>query len=147
MTNRSTVPPERRAEVAERRKRVLAARLRGESFRAIADREDIAVSTAHQDYQTALSDIPKPEAEQLRKVEGERLDMLQKGVWDAAILGDIDASRQALRIIDRRAKLFGLDAPQKVDVSTGNVDLDATVAKILQVAEIAVRGQDGKSDG
>lgn len=147
MANASKMPPEKRAQVAERRKRVLNARIRGEGFQVIADREGIALSTAHNDYTTALADIPKPEADSMRKIEGERLDALQNAVWQDALMGDIPAGAQALKVIDRRAKLFGLDAPQKLDVSTGDVDLDGTVAKILQVAEIAIRGQEGGGNG
>lgn len=136
--------PEGDVARAERRQRVLAARLRGETFRVIAGREKISTQTAHSDMTTALADIPRAEADELRALELGRLDALQDAVWGEALDGDIPAGQQALRIIDRRARLLGLDAPTRVDMGVGDVDLDATVAKILAVAEIAVRGDQGE---
>ncbi|AJE32549.1 hypothetical protein B842_03480 [Corynebacterium humireducens NBRC 106098 = DSM 45392] len=136
--------PVRAAALAERRKRVLQARLEGRSFRAIADAEELSVSTVHDDYTRALGDIPRAEADSLRKVEGARLDALQAAVWEKAMLGNLDAGHQVLRIIDRRCRLFGLDAPQQVELSAGDVDLDATVAKVLEAAQAAVRVKDGE---
>ena len=53
----------------------------------------------------------------MRAVEGERLDALQRAVWSAAIFGDTDAIKSVLAIMARRARLFGLDMPAKVDVA------------------------------
>jgi hypothetical protein len=50
-------------------------------------------------------------------VEGERLDAMQRAVWAAAISGDTDAIKSVLAIMARRARLFGLDMPAKVDVA------------------------------
>jgi len=53
----------------------------------------------------------------MRQTEGARLDRMQRAVWPAAISGDIKAGAQVLRIMERRARLFGLDAPTKVEVA------------------------------
>ena len=47
-------------------------------------------------------------------MEGARLDRLHQAVWDAAINGDCYAIDRVLKLMERRAKLFGLDAPNKV---------------------------------
>ncbi|MGV7222960.1 MAG: hypothetical protein ACQ9MH_15700 [Nitrospinales bacterium] len=47
-------------------------------------------------------------------MESERLDQLHRGCWDAAIGGDLYAIDRALKIMERRSKLFGLDAPNKI---------------------------------
>ena len=91
-----------------------------------------------------LANIPKLEADELRQQEVERLDLLTKAVWQHAMAGDPTAIDKALKIIDRRAKLLGLDAPQQVEMSTGDVDLDSTVTKLLKVAELA---RDHDNDG
>ena len=39
------------------------------------------------------------------------------GHWEKAIHGDVNSTRTVLTIMDRRAKLLGLDAPQRLDVT------------------------------
>ncbi len=53
----------------------------------------------------------------MRAVEGERLDAMQQAVWAAAISGDTDAIKSVLAIMARRARLFGLNMPAKVEVA------------------------------
>ncbi len=53
---------------------------------------------------------------ELRAVECERLDALQRAVWAAAMTGDVDAVKAVLQVIDRRCRLLGLNAPQRVSV-------------------------------
>lgn len=126
-----------------RQKEALQLRMAGATYREIAEQQQRNVADVHKDVQKAMRDIPKEEADALRKQERDRLDKLQFALWDSAISGDVHASQQVLKIIDRRAKLLGLDAPQQVEVSASDVDLDATVARILQAAEIAHRGDEG----
>jgi hypothetical protein len=68
-------------------------------------------------------------AAELRQLEGARLDTLQAQWWPHAIRGDYPAAKFVLRIMERRAKLFGLDAPQQVRVSTP--DLDRRIEEML----------------
>jgi hypothetical protein len=55
-------------------------------------------------------------------VEGRRLDAMQTAVWDAASGGDTDAIRAVLGIMARRAKLFALDAPQRLAVGISETE-------------------------
>ncbi|WP_182349342.1 hypothetical protein [Tomitella gaofuii] len=121
--------PIRREHQAQRAKQALQLRLEGHTFRGIAEQLGVSPATIVADVDKALSDIPKREAEQLRGEEILRLDRLQRGVWQEAINGDIHASQQALRIIDRRAKMLGLDAPQRVELGAQDADLEAVLAK------------------
>src|SRR5699024_2045667 len=84
-------------------------------------------------------DIPMQQADEMRTVELSRLDRLQRAVWGKAVKGDLQAVDRALKIIDRRSKLLGLDAPQQVQITANDVDLDATVDKMLRVAEMALQ--------
>lgn len=47
------------------------------------------------------------------EMELRRLDDLLMSVWPAARQGELSAIDRALRIMERRAKLMGLDAPEK----------------------------------
>ena len=49
-------------------------------------------------------------------MELERLSALDAAHWDKAMQGNGEATDRVLRIMERRAKLLGLDAPIKVNV-------------------------------
>ena len=123
---------------AERKRNALELRLAGASYRDIADALQVSPATALQDCKEALADIPAQQADEMRTVELSRLDRLQRAVWPRAIKGDLQAVDRAIKIIDRRAKLFGLDAPQQVQITANDIDLDAAVDKMLRVAEMAL---------
>jgi hypothetical protein len=72
---------------------------------------------AHQIVQKALDEIRENLAENANAViamELERLDEMLLGLWEKAKAGDLGAVEKAIRIMERRAKLLGLDAPSKV---------------------------------
>ena len=125
---------ENQMEIQERRKKALTLRLGGATYAEIGDALGVSNWTAWQDIHKSLADIPKAEADQLREEEVARLDRMQRAVWGDALKGDLKAMQMVVKIIDRRAKLLGLDAPQQVELS-GEVDLDATVRKILAATE------------
>lgn len=123
---------------AERKRNALELRLAGASYRDIAQALEVSPATALQDCKEALADIPAQQADEMRTVELSRLDRLQRAVWPRAVKGDLQAVDRAIKIIDRRAKLFGLDAPQQVQITANDIDLDAAVDKMLRVAEMAL---------
>lgn len=125
-------------ERAERKKNALELRLAGASYRDIAQALNCSVGTATNDCKEALAEIPMQQADEMRTVELSRLDRLQRAVWPKAVKGDLQAVDRAIKIIDRRAKLFGLDAPQQVQITASDIDLDAAVDKMLRVAEMAL---------
>ena len=45
-----------------------------------------------------------------------RLDVAQRAIWKKVVKGDLAAIDRLLKIMQRRAKLIGLDAPVKLDV-------------------------------
>ncbi|MEV5429260.1 hypothetical protein [Streptomyces sp. NPDC052701] len=89
-------------------------------------------SGARKLVQRALAARADPSAAQLRVIEGVRLDMLLRAVWPHAMKGETESVREAVRISERRAKLFGLDAPavHKVDMQ----QRDERVARIKALA-------------
>jgi hypothetical protein len=113
--------------------RVAAMRASGASFRAIGSALGIDPTWARTLLLKALEEITAETAELLRVQEGERLDLLQRGVWPAALAGDTKATAAVIRIMERRAKLFGLDAPIKVAV---DADVDAQIAELAAMLVI-----------
>lgn len=124
------------AERMERRRQVLALKIAGASYPEIAEALDIAVSTAHNDVQRALRDIPKDEADELRTIELSRLDRMQRELWAEAMKKEIPLVARLplmdriLKLIDRRAKMLGLDSPTQVEVTGADIDIDKAMATL-----------------
>jgi hypothetical protein len=123
----------KRAEVADRRSKAVALRLSGASFETIAALLGYTTrGAACQDITRALEASLAEQsrsADVLREAELLRLDLLQVGAWAAAADGDPKAIEVVLKIVDRRCKLLGLDAPQRHEVIT----LDAVDAEIARL--------------
>ena len=59
--------------------------------------------------------LSKEEKLERLDLEVERLDSLQRAVWDQALNGDIKAVDACVRIINTRAKLLGLETLHEVE--------------------------------
>lgn len=97
---------------AERDAEIIALRLGGATYRDIASRLDVSPGGAYKAIQRHLQALAKQAAEavdEMRRLEGERLDTLQAGQWPAAVSGDGQAVGAVLKIMERRARLFALD--------------------------------------
>ncbi len=107
---------------------VQAAQLRaaGATFREVGEALEIDPTWARTLVLRALEAAKYEAADLMRVQEGQRLDRMQRSVWRDAVNGDLAAVNTVLRIMDRRARLFGLDSPVKVDatVSVGPIDED-----------------------
>lgn len=126
---------------AERDHQAAEMRSRGLSYRAIAHHHRVSVSTAHGAVQRALAAIRGEGAAEVRDLELDRLDELWRITMavlerehvtvsngrvvhlgekplrdDGPVLAAVD---RLLRIQERRAKLLGLDAEKKINVSGG----------------------------
>ena len=113
-----TSPQKVRSTVRSRA--ALDLRAQGFSYSDIADRLGIGRSTAHRYVTQELAYLAqecREEAVHVRDLELQRLDDLYLIAYRAIIDGyDLPAIDRCLRIMERRAKLLGLDAAQKVDV-------------------------------
>lgn len=118
-------------ERSERRSRAVHLRREGLTLREVAAELGVSVYTAWDDTQSAVRDIPKEEADLLRQQEADRLDALQRAVWEAAIAGDLHAVDRVLKIIERRCRLLGLDAPARIEYPATDLDLDAAVRDLV----------------
>jgi hypothetical protein len=125
-------------EDLERRKRdskVYELRIQGFTFDQIAMEVGFnGPSGAWQAYERIKNEMIFESVDEARRLELMRLDELQFSLWDRAINGDLPAANCVLRIMDRRAKLLGLDKPEKVEVNkwdfTGE-DIEGEVQKIV----------------
>ena len=128
---------ESEAEMRRRDARVYELRIQGNTFEQIANEVGYSgPSGAWQAHQRIKSEWIFESVEEARQLELMRLDELQVAVWDRAINGDLPAAHCVLKIMDRRAKLLGLDKPEKVEVNKWDInaeDLDAEVERIVNI--------------
>lgn len=105
----------------ENRLRALQLRKAGLSYEVIGRQLGYTKQHAYQLVKTALErtrTLCVEASDNLRQLESERLDALMASLWGTASRGDTAAIDRVLRIMERRARLFGLDAPTKVAPTT-----------------------------
>lgn len=109
---------ERRIAARERQLEALNLKRAGADYRTIARQLGYGgPSGAHKAVQTALREIIREPAEDLITLELDRLDRMFLGHWPAASRGNKAATDACLKIMERRAKLLGLDAPVKKEIT------------------------------
>lgn len=111
--------------------RALELRIANNSYREIAQILGISYQAAQQAVKRKLDkleSVSEEKALELRHLESERLDQMQKALWEKATNPDKPDKRAAeviLKIMDHRAKLFGLYAARNESLSVnseGNVE-------------------------
>lgn len=106
----NTNKPDPKISAAERQRQALELRKAGLSYDLIARRLNYrSRSGAYKAVQTALKKMLREPADELRQLELERLDAMLLGLWPQAQRGNQGAVDRVLKIMERRAKLLGLD--------------------------------------
>lgn len=107
------------AAVAEKRRQALELRKAGVGYEQIALKVGYSgPGAAYREIHAALREITREPAEELRTLETERLDRMLMGLWEKARAGDLKTVDRVLRIMERRSRLLGLDAPERKDVTS-----------------------------
>lgn len=126
-------------ETLEKEAKVLELRRGGLTFDLIAQRLGYAsASGAYKAYQNACNRIVYDDVVETRKVEMDRLDIAQAAIWNNVVQGNVPSVMALIRIMERRAKLLGLDMPTKAQIEVTNVDgnsIDAEVARLVQLLD------------
>jgi len=132
-----------RIKTAQRRAVVLAKRLSGMHYRQIAQEvlEEFGAEELpkHWDELYAYKDV-KRELDRLnrerdettaaiRRLEVERLDALLRTLWPKR--ADPPVTDRILKIVERRAKLLGLDAPERKDITSAGQPIESAVVIYL----------------
>lgn len=125
-------------EIRQRESEIVELRTEGFVWREIAQRVNMSTAGVAKAYDRALTRIIAPSLERHRVTELDRLDILQRVYWQPAINGNLRAADFVLRVIEKRAKLLGLDAPIKIQtevVTYDGTDLDAEVERFARLIE------------
>lgn len=113
MAQNSKVPD---PELVDKEIKVLELRRAGLTFDVIASRVGYAdASGSYLAYKRAIKRTMQQPADELRTQELDRLDRLQLAVWQKALEGDTKSILTIVRLMERRAKLLGLDMPIKIE--------------------------------
>lgn len=76
-------------------------------------------------------------ADDLREFEAQRLDTAMAAIWDDVLTGDRSAIMCLVKLVQERAKLFGLYAPtqikQEITVYEGGSELDKEVQRLAEL--------------
>ena len=110
----------RRIRTTEKTLKALELRKRGLNYTQIGEKLGCARSTACRYVLSELENLAdkcREEAVHVRDIELQRLDALYLKAWEAVEGGDLPAIDRCLRIMERRAKLLGLDAAEKIEHS------------------------------
>jgi len=137
---RSKVKP----ETLEKERKVLEFRRGGLTFDLIAERLGYAsASGAHKAYLSACNRIVYEDVVEVRKSEMDRLDIAQAAIWgDLTDTQNVDANTRArlvlalIKIMERRARLLGLDMPTKAQVEVSIYDRDTIDDEVKRLVAI-----------
>ena len=142
MSQNSKVPD---PELVEKEIRVLELRRAGLTWQSISEQTGYAEATgAYAAYKRAIKRVMAEPVEEVRTQELDRLDRMQVAVWNRALKGDDKAINTVLRLMERRARLLGLDAAQRVQAEVitydGSGDIDRDIERIIQVIQSVDQG-------
>lgn len=109
-------------DIAERRQQAFELRKRGMSVREIADAMGMSAMGICKMLEVVMNQIKATtteNAQEVRRMELARLDVMLAGIWDKARQGDVYCIDRVIRIMTKRAEYLGLD-------SAFGIDIDAT---------------------
>lgn len=148
LTNQQAHPVDANREV--NKEQALQLRISGASYRQIARTLGMSVSNAHLLVTEGLNELRSQNeelTEELRRVELARLDAMLLALWERR--KEARVADSILRIMERRSKLLGLDAPMKWEGSgpgggpipvSGSFDLrNLTIDELRQLEKIVER--------
>jgi hypothetical protein len=119
MPERPKLSAQRIKALADQRK-ALELRRMAWGYQAIADHLGIGLATAHRHVMDALKEARaqiSTEADTLKSEDLSRLDAMLSGLWPRASKGEAVAVDRVLKIMERRAKLLGLEAPVRIETT------------------------------
>lgn len=148
---RSNPVNQARVDTAERQRAALELKLSGANYTQIAQTLGFANrGGAYKAVHAALKEIIREPAEAVKQMELERLDRWLLALAPKLRPGNIDLPTldRALRIMERRAKYEGLDAPTKQTIHWITEDVvDSEIARLEQLMTDRAGGRDAEDAG
>lgn len=123
--------------VAEEQIECYELRLKGLSFQAISTATGLSVGTVYNRVKSEIDARVLPLAEEVRKMELDRLDRYLVRL-DEQIEAGRSVARNvevAVKVSERRSKYLGVDAPEKVEAAVTQVPQDLALAELVRSAK------------
>ena len=138
-------------ELVDKEVKVLELRRAGLTWQRIAEETGYADHTgAYAAYKRAIKRTMQQPADELREAELDRIDRLQLALWPKAMKGDNASINTIIRLMERRARLLGLDTPIKIqqDITTwtGDESIDRAVRDLAALLTANDENSSGASD-
>lgn len=138
------VNDQRRAQGMDTARKALELRRSGVTYRQIASALNLSLSGAEKAVKRGLKMIVAEPAEDVLQLELDRLDGAWMGLWPRIQKGEPAAVTAGIRVIERRARLLGLDAPThlKVDATLAYEEAEALAEQYgLDVGEVIAEAE------
>lgn len=158
-----TPPVKKKSEAAERelrQRKVAANLLAGLSYRQMAEALGVGVATVARDVRLIIDHWRKEQVQDVdswMQVQLRRLDTILNAIWNKVLEGDLKAAETALKVIERQAKLLGLETQHvaivdwRKEAESAGIDADAAykqaVAAIVAHLAEGPRSDDKRGDG
>lgn len=126
--------PKSNEERAELSAKAFELRKAGVSYNKIAKQLRVSAATVHKYIQTqikAYHEEAKAHHRSMVALELSRLDDMVLGIWSKARAGEYKAVDAMIKIMERRAKLLGLDAIQ----TTKQISVNMTPEQITELSD------------
>ena len=117
-----------RLQAMDRKDQALELRMGGWSQRAIGQELGISTQRVAQlltEILTEMEDHAEKNIDNVRRLEVQRLDEMIEAIWERAKSGELECLDRVIKLMDRRTKYLGLDAPVKTQANDTLVKLQA----------------------
>jgi predicted DNA-binding protein YlxM (UPF0122 family) len=129
----------------DKQHRALSLYIAGVSAEQIAKQEGCSVSSVYVRLRKALAELNKERnemAEFLRGVQEQRLDLLFRAAFVKALKGDPRSIEVCLKVLERQAKLRGLDMPVTAEVTvTRRSEWDEQIEQLTKAMQAKADGK------
>lgn len=131
--------------IALRRAQVSQMRLARRTIREIAAALNVSLATVHKDLTAVREEWAERREQNYNDWVAEELallDRLQRTLLPKAVEGDDRAIHRILNVMDRRARMLGLDQPERFTVQVVTIDMiDAEIARLERELEQSAGSQ------
>lgn len=133
-----------KAIIAERRRKAYEMRIQGASYHQIADTLKVSTDTVRNDVKAHMDYIPRENAIELRDMELDKLNQMELALQKKLRSGSPQAINAAVRIMQHRAQLMGLDSIENNDGLDAAKEAMTQIISALQNGPVATPVEDGQ---
>lgn len=130
-------------EHADRARKAYELSLAGWTQDEIGKELGISYNTVRLDLDYWIKKTVMPLAEDVKKKQLDRLELLWREAFKKAQSGDVPAMNAALKVLERQAKLLGLDV-NKIELTTVNDPREIELIELINEARVKMKAEEDK---